>query len=61
MELFFFFASPTTLASLIADIDQVDTIAPDAVALRESCVLALVANVGDSEAIEMIEAAGGER
>ena len=61
MKLFFYFASPTTLASFIADIDQLDTIAHDAVALRESCVAALVAIVGDSEAIEMIEAAGGER
>jgi len=61
MELFFRLVSPTTLASFIADIDQVDTTAPDAVALRESCVLALVAIVEDAEAIEMIEAAGGAR
>jgi len=65
-KIFFYIASPKTLASFIADIDQADTIADDtiaddAVALRESCVLALVAIVGDPEAIEMIEAAGGAR
>ena len=61
MELFFKLASPTTLASLIADIDQADTIDTSTVTLRQLCVAELEAIVGDSEAIEMIEAAGGAR
>ena len=58
MEVFFKLASPTTLASLIVDIDQVEDLTTALLELRHDCTAALVANVGDSEAIELIEAVG---
>ena len=58
MELFFRLASPTTLASLIADIDQADKIDTSAEVLRRLCVDELEAIVGASESIEMMAAAG---
>ena len=57
MELFFKLASPTTLASLIADIDQADTIDTSTVTLRQLCVAELEAIVGDEEAVTMLNAA----
>ena len=60
MELFFKLASPTTLASMFADIEQADTTDTAANELQSLCLAELVAIVGDLEAIALIEAAGGK-
>ena len=60
MELFFKLASPTTLASMFVDIDQVEDLTTALLELRHDCTEALVANVGQTEAIGLIVAAGGK-
>ena len=57
-DFFFDVASPTTLASLIADVDCLSMGADQqAEILRAEAYCALSANVGDIEADEMIDAA----
>ena len=58
MDLFFRFASPTTLASLIVDLEQADEWTDEENALHQRCAEALAANVGSDEAIALLKAAG---
>ena len=60
MQLFFLLASPTTLASLIADIDGTDHSRDDITQLRQLCHDELTANVGDGEAAELLAKAGAK-
>ena len=53
-ELFWKLASPTTLASLIADLQNVDEWTDEIVDLRSRLMDALVANVGDDEAAGLL-------
>jgi len=60
MNEFWDIASPTTLASLIADIEAAGYCDHDqAFRLRGDAIDALVANVGEAEADELIAAAAG--
>ena len=58
MELFFRFASPTTLAVFIVDLEQADEWTDEENALHQRCAAALEANVGSDEAISLLKAAG---
>jgi len=62
MQTFFDVASPTTLASLIADIENVPASESERLkyfALHRDASQALIAIVGNDEARVMIDAAGG--
>jgi hypothetical protein len=59
LNTFFDVASPTTLASLIADVRSYDTTDPDQIYLAAQAETALRANVGPDEARQMVDAAGG--
>ena len=61
MRDFWLVATPRTLASLIADIDNTDHARDQVEALRQACIDELTAIVGDDEAATMIAAAEGGR
>tara|TARA_R110000822_G_scaffold302099_1_gene426227 strand:- start:641 stop:832 length:192 start_codon:yes stop_codon:yes gene_type:complete len=61
MQTFWLLASPTTLASLITDIDHTDHVRDDVAKLRELCHDELTANVGDDEAARLLTEAGAGR
>ena len=60
MKTFWLVASPTTLASLISDIDHTDHEREDIANLRQLCLDELTAIVGDDEAATLLaEAVAG--
>lgn len=58
MELFFKFASPTTLASLISDLQQQYEWTESIDAMHQTCMDELVAIVGDTESESLLVKAG---
>ncbi len=61
MDIFFIYASPKTLTSIINDLDSFQFKTPEMIVIREKCVNELASTVGESEAYEMIEAERSSR